>query len=168
MGAEGDRNLYSCKGFVECGPSPLKKKWKHMWISHPIPFSASYSQSIGKRKVLKHRWCSTERWDLVIWQHLCQMDSHWALLTASRQNRLKNQYHYPYLHEVNKNYRDYANSTIIPHETDSRIPDLSVFKSEIWHRGVQQAKKFSSWHILSSQCYSEAQISNVHRTLQAL
>lgn len=68
MGAEGDRNLYSCKGFVECLPSPLKKKWKHMWISHPIPFSASYSQSIGKRKVLKHRWCSTERWDLVIWQ----------------------------------------------------------------------------------------------------
>ncbi|CAI9170671.1 unnamed protein product [Rangifer tarandus platyrhynchus] len=65
-------------------------------------------------------------------------------LTISRQNRLKNQYHYPYLHEVNKNYRDCANSTIIPHDTDSRIPDLSVFKSEIWHRGVQQAKKFSS------------------------
>ena len=159
--------------------SLLKKKWKHMWISHSIPFSASHSQSLGKRKaVLRHRWYSMKRQDLIIWSCLCRMDSYWALLTTTGQDKQAEK-----SVQLSLTCMKWTKTTEITQILQSFLMIIESSWCRIqnpWFeclqirdlakRGSAGKERFSSWHTLSSQCYSvtEAWISNVHRMLQAL
>lgn len=148
-----------------------KKKWKHMWISHSIPFSASHSQPFRQSKaVLQHQYRDKTRSSDDIcasWIHVGHYWEPWARYTGWNINRTTTA-----CMKGNESYRERANSTSIPHllqaDAASRTSDLNCFQIRDLH--MEQARRFSKWHIFSSEWYSMtgAWISNVHKILQAL